>query len=401
MFSREKMAQGIKPSMRNEKARPRSIASQRVVVALGVAWVCRIGAAAAEAQLAHATQELASTRRLLSAEEGRSIVTAASEQPAPETQDCSHLVHQIYLNAGFEYSYGSSFEMYAGHKSFARVTFPHAGDLIVWPGHMGIVVNPVTHSFYSLVSTGWEEQDYQAPYWKSRGRPRFYRYRVENSVVLSATKTPASSKNVRTVMEERSPEEAPTSNQPPKTDYERTTLIYGPPAPAELVNKNPPFEIPSSTIIVAGNKAPTREEVAESISALSEEAGNVLRSDDPLKVQLPVVIIEKLSVERVEIKRDHGWAQIQIDCKVSIAGNTSQRMPPSEKIRWELRHTELGWEAVTPSDRIYVSHDVAVRNLAAQLARLTESGGAAAHLEPVLRQESELANLLSALLGSN
>ena len=103
----------------------------------------------------------------------------------------------------------------------------------------------------------------------------------------------------------------------------------------------------------------------------------------------------------MEIKRDHGWALVQIDSKASFGGSTSQLKEQKEKIRWELRHTELGWEAVTPSDRTYVSHDVAVRNLAAQLARLTESDGAAAHLEPVLRQESELANLLSALLGSN
>jgi len=41
---------------------------------------------------------------------------------------------------------------------------------------------------------------------------------------------------------------------------------------------------------------------------------------------------------------------------------------------------------------------LAVRNLAAHLARLTERDGAAAHQETVLRQESQLANLLSALL---
>jgi hypothetical protein len=39
-----------------------------------------------------------------------------------------------------------------------------------------------------------------------------------------------------------------------------------------------------------------------------------------------------------------------------------------------------------------------VRNFAGQLARLTETEGAAAHQQTVLRQESQLANLLSALL---
>jgi hypothetical protein len=45
-----------------------------------------------------------------------------------------------------------------------------------------------------------------------------------------------------------------------------------------------------------------------------------------------------------------------------------------------------------------VPNDVAVRNLAARLAQLTETDGADAHPESVLRQESKLAKLLSALL---
>jgi hypothetical protein len=45
-----------------------------------------------------------------------------------------------------------------------------------------------------------------------------------------------------------------------------------------------------------------------------------------------------------------------------------------------------------------VPQDVAVRNLAAQLARVTEGDGAAAQRESVLRQELQLAKLISRLL---
>lgn len=394
--------------MQKEKVITRWIASQRVVAALGLASVSLIGVATAKAQVADSTQKPADTGRFLTVEEGRSIVTAAWEQSSSPlgTQDCSHLVHQIYLNAGFDYAYVSSREMYAGNKTFARVRSPHAGDLIVWPGHMGIVVDPFEHSFYSLVSTGWEKQDYQAPYWKARGRPRFYRYKVQNTLVLSATKIPVSSKpsgdnnrhNADTVLEERSSDEASASNQPSKTASKRAALIYGPPAPPELA-KRLAFEIPSSIIIVAGNKPPTREEVAEGIAGLNDVAGNLLRSDDPFKLPLPVVIVDNFSVERVEIKHDHGWAQLQIDSKVHVGGGASQVEGRREEIRWELRHTDLGWEAVTPSDRTYVSHDVAVKNLAAQLARLTDTDDAP--LEAILLQESHLANLLSALLANH
>ena len=386
------------------------IASQHVA-AMGLAWISLVGIVSADAQVADSTQKLAFPMRLLTRQEGRSIVTAAWEQSpsTPETQDCSHLVHQIYLSAGFEYPYVNSTEMYAGNKSFARVKFPHSGDLIVWPGHMGIVVNPLKHSFFSLVSTGLDEQDYEAPYWRSRGRPHFYRYRVENPVVLSAAKASTSSqistKNMQhaaaVVAERRSSEEASAASRPSNAASDPTTLIYGPPVPAELANGTPVPEIPSSISVVSGSKPPTREDVAKGISALNDMSGEALRSGDLFHRQPPVVIVDQFRVERLEIKREHGWAQLRIDSKVCIGCGLRQPKGSGEKVRWELRRMESGWELVPPTDRTYVSHDTAVRNLAAQLALLTESDGAATHQETVLREESQLSNLLSVLLKSN
>jgi cell wall-associated NlpC family hydrolase len=90
--------------------------------------------------------------------------------------DCSHLVHAIYEQAGFPYSYAPSSDLYAGVEGFQRVKQPEAGDLIVWRGHAGIVVQPSKHIFFSFMSSGPGTDDYQSPYWKGRGRPRFYRY---------------------------------------------------------------------------------------------------------------------------------------------------------------------------------------------------------------------------------
>src|SRR5437879_10197990 len=75
--------------------------------------------------------------RLLNAKEGRWVVNVAKaqEQVDRDPQDCSHLVHQAYLDAGFEYPYANSFELYRGNENFQRVRHPRAGDLIVWPGH--------------------------------------------------------------------------------------------------------------------------------------------------------------------------------------------------------------------------------------------------------------------------
>jgi hypothetical protein len=90
--------------------------------------------------------------------------------------DCSHLVHAIYEQAGFPYAYAPSSDLYAGVEAFQRVKQPEPGDLIVWRGHAGIVVQPSKHIFFSFMSSGPGTDDYQTPYWKSRGHPRFYRY---------------------------------------------------------------------------------------------------------------------------------------------------------------------------------------------------------------------------------
>jgi hypothetical protein len=392
--------------MRRMKLQSEASGGQGFALAFGL--VCLMGVASVRAQNVDAPHEKPSATRLLTVEEGRSIANAAleQEQPSRGTQDCSHLIHEIYGSAGFEYPYASSFELFAGNEDFARVRYPHPGDLIVWPGHVGIVVDPMQHSFSSLVSTGFDVQDYEGAYWKSRGRPRFYRYKVQNGGVLTAAKSPASRQvsnanrppSDGTLLEERSGEENSALSRPTKSASDRTVLIYGPMAPEEVTEPSAPFEIPTSTIVAAGGKPPTREEVAGGISELSDAAGNFLRKDDPLKTRSPLMIVEQFSVVKVEIKRDHGWARLQVDSKVSIDGGTIQRKPRRESVRWELRRVPAGWEVIIPQDRTYVPHDVAVKDLAAQLAQLTQSEGAPANRATAVQQESHIANLLNALL---
>ena len=395
---------GLKTNFRSNK-------QERLMFILGLAWASLFCTPLASAQPGAAVQHSKPTWRLLNAEEGRSIVNAAweEEQSATGTKDCSHLVHDVYMSAGYEYRYDSSFELFAGNESFVRVRFPHTGDLIVWPGHVGIVVDPLQHSFYSLLSTGWGEQDYEGPYWKSRGRPRFYRYKVQNGGVLSAAKAaePPQLPNVKRDAAGTNPEDRSSfgsgehsgPNRAPQMVSERAQLIYGQPVPAELTDAATTFQIPSSILVAAGSKPPTREEVAEGISELSDAAGNALRTDDPFRARVPMVFVEQFSVEHIDIKRDQGWASLAIDWKVCISGGTTQVKQRQEKVRWELRRTESGWEALSPPDRAFVSHDVAVKNLARHLSRLAESEGASTHREAVLQQESQLANLLNALLG--
>src|SRR4029077_11686981 len=110
--------------------------------------------------------------------EGRKILAAIPtvDVESESETDCSHLVHHIYEQAGFPYEYASSRELYSGNTNFRRVRVPQAGDLVVWRGHVGIVIDPQQHSFFSFVSSGADTQFYDSPYWPPRGIARFFRY---------------------------------------------------------------------------------------------------------------------------------------------------------------------------------------------------------------------------------
>jgi hypothetical protein len=366
-------------------------------------WLFCIGASLAIAQAAPWPQEPGPSAQLLTVKQGRAIVNTAREhnQPTRGTQDCSHLVHEIYARAGFAYPYASSFDLYAGSESFERVKKPQPGDLIVWPGHAGIVFDPRQHIFYSLVSSGLDAADYEGPYWRSRGKPRFYRYVAGNRGTLVAAGTPPGVRtansverhNTTRVVEERSNGEASTAESSAKKAAERSA-VFGPVAP-EVQTKG--VGVPRSIAIAEGRKQPTREEVAEGILELSSAAGSALRSDSS-KSGAAVIIFGQLRVENIEIKRDHGWALVQMESNASVAGDQTDLQKHNEEVRWELRRGKSGWEAVSPVARTYVPRDVAVRDLAARLAELTQSDGGVARAGAIRQEESRLAKVLSALL---
>jgi cell wall-associated NlpC family hydrolase len=121
----------------------------------------------------------------LSRSDGMDVVTVALDERVRigRNRDCSHLVHAVYEQAGFSYPYTSSTDLYRGTEDFRRVKKPQPGDLVVWPGHVGIVVNPARREFYSFLRHGPGIDEYDAQYWKQRGPVRFYRYIKGESLV--------------------------------------------------------------------------------------------------------------------------------------------------------------------------------------------------------------------------
>jgi len=366
-------------------------------------------------RLAAAPQEAGS--RLLTSEEGQAIVTAAWEhqQQIASKPDCSHLIHEIYRLAGFPYAYASSFDLYSGGDHFARVPKAQPGDLIVWPGHVGLVVDPAEHSFYSSVNTGLETENYSSPYWRGYGAARFYRYRTEESgnVPLAAARpTPRNAPEPVQVLTvpiintaDDDPDLPPHTPGPSARTARESVRAAASPRAREVEQSS--FEIPPSIRLVAQHGKPTREEVAEALSELSNASQNILRTADPLQPRLPVVIFDQLRVERVQIKGDRGWADVRIETRASLGGGLTASRPRmakmdrkkrQEKSRWELRRTASGWKAFTPLDRAYVPRDAAVRIFAEQLARLAGKDTGSPQAPATLLQEAQLASILNDLL---
>jgi cell wall-associated NlpC family hydrolase len=125
----------------------------------------------------------------LSADDGLSVIAAALDAHVQATRprDCSHLVHAIYTKAGFPYPYASSSDLYDGLDEFQRVPRPQPGDLVVWPGHVGIVVNPARRVFFSRLRHGPGIDLYDTQYWKTRGSARFFRYVTSRPADVAAT----------------------------------------------------------------------------------------------------------------------------------------------------------------------------------------------------------------------
>lgn len=108
-------------------------------------------------------------------------LTSIGMQVKKTALDCSHFVNSIFEQAGLAYKYEPSRTLYRGVQGFKRVYAPAQGDLIVWPGHVGIVVDPQEKTFLSALTHGVKVASYTSQYWKGRGRPRFFRYSMPTS----------------------------------------------------------------------------------------------------------------------------------------------------------------------------------------------------------------------------
>ncbi len=321
-----------------------------------------------------------SDSQLLNADEGLAIIGAALQTRLRQVAkpDCSHLVHAVYERAGFPYPYMRSADLYAGVPEFRRVMRPQPGDLIVWPGHVGIAISPAGHSFFGELHTGLGVDKYDAPYWKERGQVRFYRY-LKPSAAAVAAASPRTARLMPTTRGNSDPHESSAGADPEKEKAQ--SALAQPEVKA----------IPR--VAVVRSERPRADEILQALSQAFDDTGATLHGDDAWVRSQPLIVLDGLEVERAYIDRDQGWADLKLKRPLLVIGDKVKHGDRIERQRWLLhRRDGNSWEVSLPQGAVCVPRDAVIRAVAHQLAALTDNR------QTSLREKTQLARLLSALL---
>jgi hypothetical protein len=323
--------------------------------------------------------------------EGRKILAAI---PAVDTEsesetDCSHLVHNVYAQAGFPYDYVSSRELYIGNTNFTRVHAPQAGDLVVWRGHVGIVIDPQQHSFFSSVRSGPDTQFYDSPYWRSRGIARFFRYRTEKPL-------PSSRTIEATLLADQEPLQAAShssENRPPSR-LPKPAPASAPSAPAAETSGSATVETPREIVLQVAGKNPSPDELLAAFVEMNRDFGESLLTRSLNSLGKPIIVYREVRVSAMQIKGKRGTALVRIE---------SLGAPPNRQtdtqLRWkeqslEFAKTKKGWVMSSIQETAYVRREVALQVLSARLAGLAQNTNATPEQERQQKQIIRFLNLL-------
>lgn len=302
--------------------------------------------------------------------------------------DCSHFVQGLYQRAGFPYTYASSIDIYSGIDQFQRVTTPQAGDLVAWRGHVGIVVNPVQHSFFSLLRSGPGVESYDSPYWRRRGHPRFFRYVKENpgadpvSSLRTASLRPA-------IAEDADSRERTTDDPDGMEEFSDESR-----SSARVTDAQPATPVVPQ-VVVLNSAHPTPDQVRTAFLQSCADSEESLGRGDIFKSDRSLVVFDHFVVRKLHVAGTQGWAEVEIDELVSVTAGRSEVRNHSERQRWPLiQRSHTIWELTPPQRTIYLPQNIAAHITAQQLAQLTSDAPSNSNKT----QKIELAQLLNVLL---
>jgi NlpC/P60 family len=311
---------------------------------------------------------------LMNVNDALSVIGAALESRDRDRakSDCSHLVHSIYENAGFHYTYASSSTLYGGIAEFQPVTRPQVGDLVVWPGHVGIVVNPTQQTFFSALRSGRGVESYSSAYWSARGRHRFFRYvKATNTTRAADSRASGPSESLTRVTHE-SPVNEETESKP------------------EAI---PPNIGPARVQIISSGR-PKPKEVTQALLLTFNTSQEGLGDADVFELNPSLIVFSQLEVKTVKIHGEQGQAVVRITAPVSVAKGKADLKKRQQTQIWRLRRLgRWDWELLLPQDAIYLPQNDAVRVLSHRLAALTDPASTSTQ-----REKSELALMLKTLL---
>jgi hypothetical protein len=332
--------------------------------------------------------------RPIARSEGRKIlatVLTVGAESESET-DCSHLVHDVYEQAGFRYDYVSSRELYAGSANFTRVRTPQAGDLVVWRGHVGIVIDPKKHSFFSSVRSGPGTQFYESPYWRSRGSARFFRYMTEEPL-----------RSGRTLEATRHEDQQPVQAASCSSENRAPSRLPRPaPAPAPASNcalvaapsRSATAETPREIVLQVAGKNPSPDEVAAAFVEMNQDSGESFNTRSLKSLGKPIIVYREVHISAMQIKGKRGTALARIESLGAAPYTQTGSQLGWKEQSLEFEKTKRGWVMNPIQEAAYVKREVALQVLSARLAELTQNADATPEQEREQKQIIRFLNLL-------
>jgi len=333
--------------------------------------------------------------RLLSPNEGLAILGAALDSRhhhSDFSSDCSHFVHGLYELAGFPFEYASSSDLYEGTDEFRQVASPQPGDLAVWRGHAGIVVNPAQHSFFSVLHSGPGVDSYDSPYWRQRGQPRFFRYLkpapsgVLKSSILTASWQPTVLNDAEAY--ESAPDGRPSGISERPSSEAATSARFA---------QNMPVNSEAFRIVILTSVRPKSDQVSSAFFEACNDLAEQVRSRDLFRSAEPLVVFDHFEVKKVHITGNQGWIEVQLDELFSLTEGRAEIHKQSERQRWALRREDKkSWKLTPSGNAIYLPQHTAERVLAHELSQLTEDNPDNAS---GTQEKAKLVRLLDVLFG--
>jgi hypothetical protein len=307
---------------------------------------------------------------LLSPDQGEALAAfaAQSEKRIRPKPDCSHLVHLLYTRAGLIYPYEDSRVLYRGVGDFQRVKTPQAGDLVVWLGHVGIVLSPEEKTFLSSVRSGIITESWTAAHWVHRGRPRFYRYRIGPSADMNLLARVMSDDRNRQIDARNAglsatsvPLPSSTAQSPTESEMNGAQPEGSELSPQNAGNADERSGDTGSIIATIGQRQmPSRRQIAAAIIENSKARARQLIGGETLDVTRPFSIFNQLEVKRVKIKHENG--SVTLEVSETICQEDGRILPAKRMEReFSISHRSDGiWVISDPRERTYLAEEQAL-----------------------------------------